>query len=186
MPIISVTLMRGYDPEVRLKLMKQMTNTACAVTGAAAEGVTVVIHEVPAENYLRGGSRKTPGVPPRAPVDLVREYLTAMEARDLEAARACLHESFAMTFPGGKVFHRLEQLTEWARARYRSIHKTYDGFEDVAGNESSVVYCHGTLAGTWPDGDAFSGIRFIDRFTVKDGKLLDQHVWNDLAETRHR
>jgi len=47
-----------------------------------------------------------------------------------------------------------------------------------------VVYCHGTLSGEWPDGSAFSGIRFIDRFTVRAGKLADQTVWNDLAETR--
>ena len=36
----------------------------------------------------------------------------------------------------------------------------------------------------WPDGAAFSGIRFIDRFTVADGKLADQTVWNDLAEVK--
>jgi len=44
------------------------------------------------------------------------------------------------------------------------------------------VYCYGTLSGEWLDGRAFADIRFIDRFTVVDGKLLDQTVWNDLAE----
>lgn len=29
---------------------------------------------------------------------------------------------------------------------------------------------------------AYAGIRFIDRFTVRDGKLVDQNVWNDMAE----
>ena len=45
-------------------------------------------------------------------------------------------------------------------------------------------YCFGTLAGEWPDGRAFGGIRFIDCFTVKGGLLVDQTVWNDLAEVR--
>ena len=31
-------------------------------------------------------------------------------------------------------------------------------------------------------GGAFSKIRFIDQSTLKDGKLSDQIVWNDLAE----
>jgi hypothetical protein len=47
-----------------------------------------------------------------------------------------------------------------------------------------VVYCFGTLYGEWSDGTPFSGVRFIDRFTIKDGLLTDQRVWNDLAERR--
>ena len=45
-------------------------------------------------------------------------------------------------------------------------------------------YTRGTLAGEWPDGTAFSGIRFIDRFEVTDGKITQQDVWNDIAEVR--
>jgi hypothetical protein len=44
------------------------------------------------------------------------------------------------------------------------------------------VYCFGTLYGELLDGTPYSGIRFIDRFTVKDGKLVDQNVWNDMGE----
>ncbi len=33
-----------------------------------------------------------------------------------------------------------------------------------------------------PDGSPYSGIRFIDRFTVRAGTLVDQNVWNDMAE----
>lgn len=32
------------------------------------------------------------------------------------------------------------------------------------------------------DGRAFSDVRFVGRFTVRDGRLVDQAVWNDLAE----
>ena len=45
-----------------------------------------------------------------------------------------------------------------------------------------MIYCFGTLYGELLDGTPYSGIRFIDRFTVRDGKLVDQMVWNDMAE----
>ncbi len=54
----------------------------------------------------------------------------------------------------------------------------------MQGDSGAVVYCYGTLNGEWPDGTQFSGIRFIDRFVVKDGLLEDQRVWNDLAESQ--
>jgi hypothetical protein len=47
-----------------------------------------------------------------------------------------------------------------------------------------VVYIKGTLSGEWPDGTPFEGIRFIDRFEIKGGKLISQEVWNDIAEER--
>jgi ketosteroid isomerase-like protein len=113
---------------------------------------------------------------------LVRRYLAAMEARDLATASALLAPGFAMTFPGGVRLASLEALVDWATPRYRSVRKTYDRF-DTAGD---VVYCFGTLAGEWPDGTPFAGIRFIDRFEIRDGRLADQKVWNDLAEVRPR
>ena len=108
----------------------------------------------------------------------VREYLEAMERRDLAAAKALLAPGFFMVFPGDRRFDSLEALVQWARGRYRSAKKTYERF-DAAGD---VVYCFGTLYGEWLDGKPYSNIRFIDRFTVRDGKLVDQRVWNDLAE----
>jgi len=109
---------------------------------------------------------------------IVRQYLDAMERRDLAAARALLAPGFYMLFPGGKRYQSLEALVEGARGRYRSAKKTYERF-DAAGD---VVYCYGTLYGELLNGEAYSGIRFIDRFTVRDGKLADQMVWNDMAE----
>ena len=101
---------------------------------------------------------------------VVREYLAAMERRDLVAARTSLAPGFFMVFPGGARFDSLEALVESARSRYRSAKKTYERFDTFDG---------GVL-----DGTPYSGVRFIDRFTVRDGKLVDQRVWNDLAQTR--
>jgi hypothetical protein len=118
------------------------------------------------------------------PAQIVRDYLAAMERRDLAAAKAMLAPGFFMLFPGGKRFETLEALVDWAKPRYRRALKTYDRF-DVApqSDGSAVVYCFGALHGELSDGSAYSGIRFIDRFTVRNGKLADQMVWNDLAET---
>jgi len=109
---------------------------------------------------------------------VVREYLAAMERRDLAAAKAMLAPEFFMVFPGGARFTTLEQLVQSAKGRYRSAKKTYERFDPFDGG----VYCYGTLYGELLDGTPYAGIRFIDRFTVRDGKLVDQMVWNDMAE----
>ena len=117
-----------------------------------------------------------------SPEETVRAYLDAMERRDLAAAKALLAPGFFMVFPGNKRFDALEQLVESAKGRYRSARKTYERYE-TAGD---AVYCYGTLHGELLDGAPYSGIRFIDRFTVRDGKLADQNVWNDMAEVLRR
>ena len=118
-----------------------------------------------------------------SPTDTVPAYLSAMERRDLAAARALLAPGFVMTFPGGRRFETLEQLVESARTRYRSALKTYDRYDAAPqADGTTVVYCYGTLHGELLDGRAYAGIRFIDRFTVRDGLLVDQMVWNDMAE----
>lgn len=117
----------------------------------------------------------------------VRTFLETMEARDLARAKSMLAPGFAMIFPGDARFETLEELIAWAKPRYRWVKKRYDRFDEVppaAPGGESVVYCFGTLYGEWPDGDAFEGIRFIDRFTIRDGKLVDQKVWNDIAEVQ--
>jgi hypothetical protein len=112
--------------------------------------------------------------------ETVRAFLAAMEERDLPAAKGFLGDGFVMTFPGGVVMHTLPDLIDWARPRYRFVRKAYDGFDDAG----EVVYCFGTLSGEWPDGTAFSGIRFIDRFELSGCKITRQDVWNDVAEVR--
>ena len=105
-----------------------------------------------------------------------------MEARDLQQAESYLSADFHMTFPGGQQFTKLQQLVDWAKSRYTSISKEFERFDVCGSDQGSVVYCTGTLNGTWLDGSAFSSIRFIDRFVVTDGLIDKQEVWNDLGE----
>jgi phenylpyruvate tautomerase PptA (4-oxalocrotonate tautomerase family)/ketosteroid isomerase-like protein len=184
MPVITVTLIEGYDETVRRDLSHRLTDAAVAAIGAPLDGVTVVINEVAASNYMRGRQHRTPGTPPPSASQVVQDYLSAMERRDLAAATGLLAEGFTMTFPGKAVFRRPEELVEWAKARYRAVAKIYERFDEATDKDGAVVYCFGTLHGEWPDGKPFEGIRFIDRFKVSRGRIVDQMVWNDLAEVR--
>jgi len=182
MPVIRTTLIEGYDDATKKRLAERLTDAVRATVAAPLDGITVILEEVKPSAYMRGRIARTPGEPTASGADIVREFLAAMEARDLETARGFLADDFAMTFPGSARFTRLEELVEWGRARYKFVRKTYEAFEEAYGETGTIVYCFGALAGEWPNGTAFSEIRFIDRFEVSDGKLTDQRVWNDLAE----
>ncbi len=113
-------------------------------------------------------------------VKTVRSFLSAVENRELDRAQGFLDAGFTMVFPGDRRMTRLADLSAWASTRYRFVRKIYDRF-DVAGE---VVYCVGTLSGEWLDGGAFSGIRFVDRFELRDGRIWSQQVWNDIGEVK--
>lgn len=113
--------------------------------------------------------------------DLVRAFLDALERRALPAAQAMLAPGAAMTFPGGNRFETLEALVAWSKGRYRNVRKTYQAFDETARDGVTIVHCHGLLNGEGLDGRPISDVRFIDRFEIRDGKIVDQKVWNDLA-----
>jgi phenylpyruvate tautomerase PptA (4-oxalocrotonate tautomerase family) len=184
MPLIECTLIKGYDSEVRQRLAERVTDAACSAIGAAADFVTVTIKEVDADNYMRGRTKRVPAQAPRQPEDTVRAFLAAMEARDLETAKGFLADGFTMTFPGGNEFSDLAALVAWSRDRYQSVTKTFDGFDCAFHGTSATVCCFGTLSGVWPDGTAFEGVRFMDRFELEGETITSQMVWNDLAEVR--
>ena len=108
-------------------------------------------------------------------------YLTATENNELDKAQALLGDTFLMTFPGGLEFTTLDGFVTWAVGCFNAVNKSYERFDEIDLPDQSVVYCMGTLRGEFSDGTAFSGVRFIDRFTVVDGKITDQRVWNDLG-----
>ncbi|BCH28463.1 hypothetical protein MesoLjLc_03930 [Mesorhizobium sp. L-8-10] len=185
MPVVRTTLIEGYDDETRSRLAARLTDAVRSTIAAPLEGVTVVIEEVKPSSYMRGRVSRMPGRPVAAAAETVRAFLAAMEARDLDRARGFLADDFVMTFPGNARFTALEELVAWGSKRYRFVSKTYEGFDESFGEQGMVVYCFGTLSGEWPDGRPFKGIRFIDRFTVDGGRLVDQRVWNDLDAEAH-
>jgi hypothetical protein len=116
--------------------------------------------------------------------EVVKSFLQAMQERDMPLAQSFLHPEFAMCFPGGVQMRTLPELITWAQQRYSTIGKNYAQFEESWQGDATVVFCHGTLHGTWLNGETFEGIRFIDRMEVRDGLITRQDVWNDLAEHR--
>ncbi|MFY9212378.1 MAG: tautomerase family protein [Aestuariivita sp.] len=184
MPIVEIHILEGYSPEEKSRLGRALTDAVRAVVPAAPEAITVMTHEMTRDNYLRGGQSRNPAPALPDAAGIVRDFLAAMEARDLDLASSFLGVGFCMQFPGTEVMHRLSQLIEWAKPRYRFVKKTYERFDTSMSDEGPVVYCYGTLHGEWPDGTAFEGIRFIDRFQLSSGLIVRQDVWNDIAEVR--
>jgi phenylpyruvate tautomerase PptA (4-oxalocrotonate tautomerase family) len=183
MPVVAITLLPGYDTATQHRMVNRVANAVRSVIATPEAGTTVFVNEV--STYRRDGKVFSEG---RAahPVasELVQSFLQAMQNRDLEKARSFLHTDFRMCFPGGIVLHTLEELTTWAQSRYTTIRKQYEQFEESWQGDATVVFCHGTLEGTWLNGESFQGIRFIDRIQVQDGVITRQDVWNDLAEHR--
>ncbi|ETW10655.1 tautomerase [Roseivivax marinus] len=184
MPIVELHLLEGYDDAARTRLGEALTDAVRLVVPAAPEAITVMIHERAPSQYMRGRTQRAgaPALPD--PCAVVRGYLDAMEARDLDAARACLGPGFTMTFPGSGPMTTLDELIAWSKPRYRHVAKTYEAFEPCPTPGPAVVYARGTLHGAWPDGTPFEGIRFIDRFELEAGLITKQDVWNDIAEVR--
>ena len=185
MPIVQLHVLEGYTEDDKQRLGEALTDAVRLVVPATPDLVTIMISDMPAENYYRGRTSRTPAPAKPDPASLVRAFLTAMQSRDLETAQSFLSKSFTMTFPGTEPMESLTQLIDWAKPRYAHISKTYEGFDTIqSAGDAAIVYCRGTLSGEWLDGTSFEGIRFIDRFEVVGDTITKQDVWNDIAETR--
>ena len=185
MPVVSITLLPGYSPEARERLVGRVARSVRSVIAAANAGTTVFVNE--AATYQRDGQVFSQGGPEVADASaLVRRFLLLMQERKLDEARQLLAPGFEMVFPGGKPMREFAELLDWAKTRYTRVGKHFERFDEVWGDESTVVYCTGTLEVVWLDGKPFSGIRFIDRFEVVGGLIRRQDVWNDLAEVAPR
>lgn len=185
MPIVELHLLQGYGAEDKRRLHQGLTDAVRLVVPAAPEAITVMIHEMEPANYSRGGIQRSGAAAQKDPGGIVKDFLDAMQRRDLESASAFLGEEFVMQFPGTAPMHALEELLAWAEPRYRFVKKAYQGFDVMQGpGLAAIVYCRGRLSGEWLDGTGFDGIRFIDRFEIENGRITRQDVWNDLAEVK--
>lgn len=67
MPIIEAHLLEGYSASDKQRLARGLTDAACMVIPATPEAVTVMIHEMPAANYMRGGQARSGARPAPTP-----------------------------------------------------------------------------------------------------------------------
>lgn len=113
---------------------------------------------------------------------LVRDFLEASMAPDPERAATYMAEDVRIVFTGGRPFSHPSGPTGFNAMRYAWVKKRMERFDVAAGDGETVVYSVGTLYGEWPDGEAFEGNRYVDRFVVRGGKIVRMDVWNDSAE----
>ena len=114
------------------------------------------------------------------PIAVVRRYLEATEARRLDEADGFLAPGAELIFPGGR-YRSVREMVKAAAGRYRWARKTFAEWDVATRRDgTAIVISTGTLSGENLHGVRFEGVRYIDRFVVRDGRILIQQVWNDL------
>ena len=89
----------------------------------APELVTIMIHDMPTENYYRGRIQRRPAAARPDPELVVKDYLSAMEARDLTKASTLLAQGFTMSFPGTGPMTTLDALIRMVEATLQIRHE---------------------------------------------------------------
>jgi ketosteroid isomerase-like protein len=113
---------------------------------------------------------------------LVERFLVASMIPDPETAGTFMSADVDITFTGGRKFKHPRDATAFNAMRYKWVKKKMERTDVAPGDGETVVYNTGTLYGEWHDGTKFEGNRYVDRFVVRDGKIVKMDVWNDSAE----
>ena len=113
---------------------------------------------------------------------IVRDYLEASMVPDPDKAAEYVSADFVVTFTGGREYDHPRGPTAFNAARYKWVKKDMRRFDIARSDGETVVYSIGTLYGEWLDGTPFKDNRYVDRFVVRDGKIVKMDVWNDSAE----
>jgi ketosteroid isomerase-like protein len=120
--------------------------------------------------------------------DIVERYLVASMIPDPETAATFMTDDVRITFTGGRKMSHPRETSGFNAKRYKWVKKKIERSDVAPGVGETIVYNIGTLYGEWPDGTPFEGNRYVDRFVVRNGKIVETDVWNDSAErilTRH-
>lgn len=117
-------------------------------------------------------------------VALVERFLSAISAGRHDEAAACLAAEVKMIFPGARRYSSLSELATSSNGRYRHVDKHRDEYRSFTdGTGDVMVLSIGRLFGENNHGVPFDNVRYVDLFRVRDGHIIEQRVWNDLAET---
>lgn len=114
--------------------------------------------------------------------DIVEKFLVASMVPDPETAATFLSDDVVIHFTGKTRMAHPREMAAYNASRYKWVKKNMERFDVAPGPTETVVYGIGTLYGEWLNGVAFEGNRYVDRFEVKDGKIVKIDVWNDSAE----
>ena len=115
-------------------------------------------------------------------VAVVEDFLASIGAGRLDEASRHLAPGALIVFPGGAVHGSLDAMAASGATRYRSVDKVREHYDAADGPDGAVVVVStGTLFGVNLHGVPFAGVRYVDRFVLRDGLVQEQHVWNDLT-----
>jgi len=114
--------------------------------------------------------------------ELVLAFLEASMVPDPVTASTYVSDQVEITFTGARKFQNAAEIAAFNGKRYAWVKKKMERTDVVEKPEVTVVYNTGTLYGAWPDGTEFEGNRYVDRFEVRNGKIVKMEVWNDSAE----
>ncbi|NNU81976.1 nuclear transport factor 2 family protein [Halovulum dunhuangense] len=115
---------------------------------------------------------------------IVETYLELSMIPDPVAASAHISEDFELVFTGGRRFANPSESAAFNARRYAWVKKRFLRTDAALDPETGDVHVYNTgyLYGEWPDGTPFETNRYMDKFIVRDGKLVRTDVWNDSAE----
>ena len=181
-PIIEVHLLKGHPSSVRTRLINAMTDAFRMIVPAQPAAITVLLHEVERDNYMRGGAmRRRPKALPE-PVSVLLDYLTALREGDFDKANGFLTEDCEYTLPGGGSVRSPVEVVEWARTRASVMGVDLESTDTSPGDRGPVVYLRGRLKGEFHDGVPFTGVRVVTRYAFDGGKICQVDLWTDLAD----
>ena len=125
-----------------------------------------------------------PTDPAAAAKAIVEAYLERSMVPDPEGAAAYVSEDFALTFTGGRRFDGPAGSAGFNAKRYKWVKKRFLRTDAAHDPETGDVHVYNTghLYGEWPDGTPFETNRYLDKFVVRDGRIVSTDVWNDSAE----
>ncbi|MES2612196.1 MAG: nuclear transport factor 2 family protein [Pseudomonadota bacterium] len=103
---------------------------------------------------------------------------------DPVAASRYVAPGLTIRFTGGRPMRQPADCSAFNATRYAWVKKHFESTDVVAGatHAEAVVYNTGTLYGAWPDGTPFEGNRYVDRYVLCHGLIVQMDVWNDSAE----
>lgn len=126
----------------------------------------------------------TTPAPPTTPAEIVDEFLRLVMIPDPASASRFAAPDIRIRFTGNRPMTAPSDTSAFNAKRYAWVKKKIERTETVAGGteDETVVYSLGTLYGAWPDGTPFEGNRYVDRYVVRRGLIVQMDVWNDSAE----
>ncbi len=113
---------------------------------------------------------------------IVEAFLVASMVPDPETAAKYIAKDVVIHFTGKTRMAHPTEMTAYNASRYNWVKKDIERYDVAPGDGVTTIYSTGTLYGEWPNGDRFEGNRYVDRFEVRNNKIVKIDVWNDSAE----